>query len=501
MEFFDKAKAVRLRSYHGKYLLAEEDEETVRQSRNGSSQRARWTVEFVQGYSHLIRLKSIYNKYLTATDEPFLLGIAGNKVLQTIPSTKNDIAIEWEPITDRFQVKLRTNGKFLRANGGTPPWRNSVTHDVPYRTATQDWILWDVDVVDILEFDSSSDFSSVASTVSSFSTFSSYSENGSPLPDTYNFKHAFGRETTAMDIFQKASVVRLCSHHDKYLLADDDQETVSQDRNGSGRNAKWRVELVDSSTTHIRLKSCYGKYLTASNMPFLLGMTGKKVLQTLPRRLDSSVEWEPVRDGVQVRLRTRYGQYLRANGGLPPWRNHITHDVPHRTATQDWVLWNVDAVEYRKQDPPPLPPPSHVPPPKPPVINHIDSSTSSDPESPSAISLRGPRMSRLESDDSFTGATVVYDGRVIKYEVADDNGDVNETIGERTFTFKGSGVEELKQVLKEEAGIDEEICICSRNPLNGKLYPLRLHLPPNNAAMHVVVVPLSSKVAKDLVMD
>lgn len=207
MEFFDKAKAVRLRSYHGKYLVADEDEETVRQSRNGSSQRARWKVEFVEGDSHLVRLKSVYNKYLTATNEPFLLGVAGKKVLQTIPSLKNDSCIEWEPITDRFQVKLRTrNGKFLRANGGTPPWRNSVTHDIPYRTATQDWVLWGVDVVDILEyFDSSSDFSSsVASTVSSFSTFalnSLNSDKGLPSPDTNNFKHAFGKEVIKVNFY------------------------------------------------------------------------------------------------------------------------------------------------------------------------------------------------------------------------------------------------------------------------------------------------------------
>ncbi|XVE83822.1 hypothetical protein DITRI_Ditri16bG0118300 [Diplodiscus trichospermus] len=298
-----------------------------------------------------------------------------------------------------------------------------------------------------------------------------------------------------MEIFQKASVVRLRSHHDKYLLAEDDQETVSQDRDGSVWNARWTVELVDSSKIHIRLKSCYGEYLTASNMPFLLGMTGKKVLQTLPRRLDSSVEWEPIREGVQVKLRTHYGQYLRANGGLPPWRNHITHDVPHRTATRDWILWDVDVLEFRKQPLPP-PPPSHVPQP----ADQTGSSTSSEPGSPSAISLRGPRMTRLESDESFSGSPASFEGRVIKYEVVDDNGDVNETIGERTFTFKGSGVEELKQMLKEETGVNEEVCICSRNPFNGKLYPLRLHLPPNNTAMHVVVVPLSSKAAKDLVI-
>ena len=113
--------------------------------------------------------------------------------------------------------------------------------------------------------------------------------------------------------------------------------------------------------TCFRLKSCYGKYLTASNMPFLLKSTAKKVLQTLPRRLDSSVEWEPIREGVQVRLKTRYGHYLRGNGGLPPWRNTVTHDVPHRTATANWILWDVDIVELRRQASPPKPRPGPTP--------------------------------------------------------------------------------------------------------------------------------------------
>ncbi|KDP45460.1 hypothetical protein JCGZ_09709 [Jatropha curcas] len=170
MEFFNKAKSVRLRSHHEKFLIADEDEETVRQSHDGSSHRAYWTIEFIKGNPHLIRLKSVYGKYLTASNEPFLLGWTGNKVVQSKLPVENGTSIDWEPITEGFHVKLRTKGgKLLRANGGMPPWRNSVTHDIPYRSATQDWVLWKVEMVDILEFES---VRSYVSPVSSFSSFS-----------------------------------------------------------------------------------------------------------------------------------------------------------------------------------------------------------------------------------------------------------------------------------------------------------------------------------------
>ncbi|KAG6411156.1 hypothetical protein SASPL_129231 [Salvia splendens] len=148
MEFFNHGKAVRLKSHLDKYLVADDDQETIRQSRDGAS---RWRVELVEGNAHVIRLKSRHGLYLAASDEAYLLGMTGKKVaLKASADPKRDASVEWEPIREGYSVKLRAKGgKFLRANGATPPWRNSVTHDLPYRTATQDWVMWDVDEVDV----------------------------------------------------------------------------------------------------------------------------------------------------------------------------------------------------------------------------------------------------------------------------------------------------------------------------------------------------------------
>ncbi|KAL9263832.1 hypothetical protein AKJ16_DCAP23743 [Drosera capensis] len=152
MEFFHGAKAVRLRSHQNKYLIAEDDEESIRQSNNGSSRNARWSVEFIPTKPNSIRLKSCHTwKYLSASDEPFLLGWTGKRVVQASPRVRDDPSVIWEPVEDRERVKLRSGkgrGLFLRANASLPPWRNSVTHDVPSRTATQDWVLWEVEIVE-----------------------------------------------------------------------------------------------------------------------------------------------------------------------------------------------------------------------------------------------------------------------------------------------------------------------------------------------------------------
>ncbi|KAH7661907.1 Actin-crosslinking proteins protein [Dioscorea alata] len=275
-----------------------------------------------------------------------------------------------------------------------------------------------------------------------------------------------------MELFHKAKAVRLRSHHDKYLSAEEDEDHVHQDRDGSSPNARWTVEYGNAGPVAvIRLISCYRRYLTASNEPFLLGMTGKKVLQTVPRRLDSSVEWEPIREGFQLKLKTRYGHYLRANGGLPPWRNSVTHDIPHRTATQDWVLWDVDIVEIRID-------------PASPIRDH-------------PASFPSHHLSRRESSSSSpSGSPHKSEGRVIYYAIADGDGNVDGGVEQPSFTFKGTDVNELMHRLKDETEIDD-LVVCSKNPLNGQLYPLLLDLPPNNTTMHVVVVMANSKVAKN----
>ncbi|XP_074324908.1 uncharacterized protein LOC141661801 isoform X1 [Apium graveolens] len=477
MEYFEKAKTVRLRNHHGKYLVADDDKSSVRQSRNVLSEKASWTVEFVSEKRNKIRLKSCHGLYLTAIDEPFLLGMTGKKVIQNLPATKLDSSIEWEPIKEGAYSKLKTNnGNFLRANWGTPPWRNSVTHDIPHRSATQDWILWEVEVLDFrampVEYDTRLTFSpSFSPAVHMLSPY--------PGPPLVLFKHEYSTirmPSSGMEFFKKAKTVRLKSYHHKYLRADHDKENVFQHRQGSTKTALWRVEFVQGLETVVRLKSIFGLYLTATDQEKILGLTGQKVLQTMPTRLDSSVEWEPVREGSRVKLKTRYGNFLRANGGLPPWRNSITHDIPHRH--NDWVLWDVDIVEIKADTP-----------------RKVESSENLDEDvtSPS-IHVVSPEPS--DNEDTETSPQVKSEGRMVYYTVADDEGNVDDHVDKKCFHFTGHKLKELAHQLEEETNM-ESVILCSRNPLNGKLYPLRLALPPNNASVHVVLVSSTSTVASE----
>ncbi|CAE5958427.1 unnamed protein product [Arabidopsis arenosa] len=517
MELFTKGNNVKLRSHLDKFLVADDDQETIRQSRKGDARRAVWTVEPVVDKPNLIRLKSSHGTYLTASNKPLLLGMTGEKVTQTASLNKlMDWQTQWEPERDGFQVKLKSwCGKWMRANGGTPPWRNSVTHDEPHTSKTKNWLIWDVITLDgsDLENMSDGDESSVSSPVgselgsepgspahggSTKSSISRFASLGLPMSPRWSSKpksttSSFNqKETTvsvsAMEFFQRAKAIRMRNSHNKYLTADDDEETITQNRNGSTKNARWIVEPVRDSFHVIRLKSCYGKYLTASNERFLLGATGKKVIQLKLSRLDSSVEWEPLREGSKIKLRTRSGNFLRANGGLPPWRNSVTHDVPHLSATQDSISWDVDVVEILtdsefKTESPKAPPKTTSPPPHRRPTN-------------SPLSAESPRTSSSLSSDRSDSDSVESppksDGRTIHYHIADEEGHVeDETTVGYAFTFKGNSVAELTQTLREETCMEDAV-VCTRSQINGKLFPLRLQLPPNNGTLHVVVLPSSA---------
>ncbi|CAO2829139.1 unnamed protein product [Amaranthus hypochondriacus] len=199
MDLLVKTGAVRLRSHLDKFLVGDEDNETVRQSRNGSSKRAIWIVEATPKNPDTLRLKN-YNSglYLTASDSPFLLGMTGKRVLQLSIFDPN--RVEWEPISDGFQLKFRSRieGKYLRANGGTPPWRNSVTYDTPLTGASKTWTMWDVEPVTDLDLDHASSIRLLSPLSSFTSLYSDDSLPASPLSliSSATANHSFTRKVT-----------------------------------------------------------------------------------------------------------------------------------------------------------------------------------------------------------------------------------------------------------------------------------------------------------------
>ncbi|KAH9609470.1 hypothetical protein KSS87_022736 [Heliosperma pusillum] len=338
MEYFMKTKYVRLKSLRNRYLVAGKDGESVKQSRNGNAIRACWIVEMVEGRPNLIRLRSCHGKFLTASDDRFILGWTGDKVFQTSGSG-DEPSVHWEPVSvsdlpSYIRLRSPVYGKYLRANGGAPPWRKSVTVDVQESAVTQVWVLWCVDTLTDQGIDSelcSSGHESDQSTGAS-SPASSSSPLNLPL------------KSGILDL-HNAKIIRLLSHHNKYLWAHEDGDLVIQDKHGSQKQAYWAVEHISpvKGGSLVRLKSNYQKYLTATEDNFLLGATGKKVKQTVPAKLDYSIEWELIRDGNKVRLKTWDGNFLRANGGVPPWRNSVTHDLPH--LSKDKLLWGIEVFD------------------------------------------------------------------------------------------------------------------------------------------------------------
>nr|GEV46525.1 hypothetical protein [Tanacetum cinerariifolium] len=148
-------------------------------------------------------------------------------------------------------------------------------------------------------------------------------------------------------------IVRLKNVQDKYLIAQQDEQSVSKSRNGFNKNAQWKVEVKDEESLY--LKSCYGKYLTASNQPLIPGMIARnlKVTQTQPEKKNTSHLWLPVvqpepREPHTMWLKTRHGSYLQTHSGPPPLGNMITHDLLRKDGPiplSKKILWHIEIVD------------------------------------------------------------------------------------------------------------------------------------------------------------
>lgn len=153
------------------------------------------------------------------------------------------------------------------------------------------------------------------------------------------------------------------SHDGLYLVAKDDQESVCLEREGSSKNAIWAVEFVNGKEdkNYVRFKSCYDRYLTASNVLLRQGSRERKVLQTLQQD-EPCIDWEPIRDDfISWRFQTPFGSFLRRNWGLPPLWNPVTHDIPRQMRIHK-VLWDVEVLEAMPKPPFSYPLPLPLPP-------------------------------------------------------------------------------------------------------------------------------------------
>jgi hypothetical protein len=157
-----------------------------------------------------------------------------------------------------------------------------------------------------------------------------------------------------MEVFERAAAVRLKSIHGRSLRADGNRKSVSQTGDGRDLATVWKVEQVTGGDA-VRFKSMHDLYLAETDFAYILGLTGKKVIQSYSSKADSAVEWQPISQGKYVKLKTRKGTFLRANGVMiPGYRNSVTHDIPESPATQSWILWEVQVVESIDPRQPPV---------------------------------------------------------------------------------------------------------------------------------------------------
>ncbi|XP_074306805.1 uncharacterized protein LOC141642044 isoform X2 [Silene latifolia] len=151
----------------------------------------------------------------------------------------------------------------------------------------------------------------------------------------------------------KGSIIRLKNEQNQYyLVADQDAETVTLNRDGSSKDSCWYVELVDKNPEIIRLKSCVsGKYLCATDIPFNPKKEGKLVIQIYSEsQLDMYViDWFPIKESYDqfIMFKTYTGSLLRSNDCLPQMKCVITHDTPLLLTRLSGFFWTIDVPEMQ----------------------------------------------------------------------------------------------------------------------------------------------------------
>ncbi|KAG0582555.1 hypothetical protein KC19_3G069000 [Ceratodon purpureus] len=477
MEFFRDAYSVRLLCHTGKYLWANEDKYSVSQKRGKDTYGVIWRVELVPD-RNAIRLKSVYDLYLMASDYAFLLGATGKKVLQSFAS-KADSSLEWEPVAAGTFVKLMTKGeKFLRANGGLPPYRSSITHDVPVLASNQHVVLWEVEVV------RKKDAPSLTPSRMMSPRQSITSQPKSPPAPQPPQPPAESSDEEDIPVPPPVSVRRPRPRANPVPQPessdDDDDDTPPPPPAGIHRP---RPRANPAPRRRQQSEEDYSPLSSEQGSP--------------PPQQQQQQQRRPSPPSEALR-NTRIGR----RRGSPPRDAGYDQTPPPRRRDADYA----HRAPSFDQSPPPRRPRDDY------------ASSASETSSPGGATRHRPVPAarrlpvREEYESSHSGASTprrsvdgeegsarssvrAKDMRRIFYSVAEDDGEVlahdDETFG--TFMFQGQSLDELTQELQRVTGIRDDIILCMRNPLSAKLYKMRLALPQNNAPLSVVIVRSNSQ--------
>uniref|UniRef100_A0ACD5T8S5 Uncharacterized protein n=1 Tax=Avena sativa TaxID=4498 RepID=A0ACD5T8S5_AVESA len=321
-----------------------------------------------------------------------------------------------------------------------------------------------------------------------------------------------------MEPFKDARSVRLRSHLGTYLCALDD-EAVSHGYRRNSRGTVWAVELAGDD--YVRLQGHRGLYLGATELPAdIPGTRGRgtrascMVVQGSPSGPnDNAFLWSPLREGDHLTLSGPYGRLLRARFGPTPQDNAVTIDLDAHPEDSSWV---VEPVVLPPPPPPAVAPEAAAPLPRARSCDARLEATASEPDKASSFFARfhfhsakeskGKLILEEEEEEPSSDEEPLWKPapRTIFYNTARADGGVDD-FDEGTwkyFAFNEQSLVALHRRLGVEtrrSGGDFVVCRRSAAPPR-PLFPVVLDLPPGNADMEFVLVPLVSPAVAESVV-